>query len=324
MSRRKCDKFCWGFAEYGSEATAVIDHLYVYLPQPHAAVGVERRSELMSSSQRRTGVMNPPVVMHVGKNRGSECEAALSAVTMCAQWAAWWSCILILILTLSPGRRGKKKGVKKERKKERKKAGELYCICRHTHHIKPDSESGLMSVTVTWQQPRATGWATDESHTSTTATTTCIHPSIHPSTHPSIHPSAPPPSPLFFHGTYSKHLHGADIDTMTGWMDDGAVMAHLGGSGCWWWWWWWGRTSFKERYLKMWTRLSVNAHDTAAPLLWHAPTHLESAHGRSPVIRVRGRTENQYTPQSLNQQPIRWQKRRTCGCILTLGFTMRS
>lgn len=25
----------------------------------------------------------------------------------------------------------------------------------------------------------------------------------------------------------------------------------------------------------------VNAHDTAVPLLWHAPTHLESAHGRS-------------------------------------------
>lgn len=66
----------------------MIDHLYVYLPQPHAAAGVERRSELMSSSQRHTGVMNPPVVMHVGKNRGSECEAALSAVTMCAQWAA--------------------------------------------------------------------------------------------------------------------------------------------------------------------------------------------------------------------------------------------
>lgn len=29
------------------------------------------------------------------------------------------------------------------------------------------------------------------------------------------------------------------------------------------------------------THPPVNAHDTAVPLLWHAPTHLESAHGRS-------------------------------------------
>lgn len=29
------------------------------------------------------------------------------------------------------------------------------------------------------------------------------------------------------------------------------------------------------------THPPVNAHDTAVPLLWHTPTHLESAHGRS-------------------------------------------
>lgn len=46
------------------------------------------------------------------------------------------------------------------------------------------------------------------------------------------------------------------------------------------------RGAVSEMYLKIWTKSPphpppVNAHDTAVPLLWHAPTHLESAHGRS-------------------------------------------
>ncbi|KAK2912359.1 hypothetical protein Q8A73_006472 [Channa argus] len=58
-----------------------------------------------------------------------------------------------------------------------------------------------------------------------------------------------------------------------------------------------------ERYLKMWTRLSVNAHDTAVPLLQHAPTHLESAHGRAPVIRARGvRRTNTRPKASISSQ----------------------
>lgn len=48
----------------------------------------------------------------------------------------------------------------------------------------------------------------------------------------------------------------------------------------------------------------VNAHDTAVPLLRHAPTHLESAHSRFSCHSGAGRKENQYTPQRLNQQPI--------------------
>ncbi len=49
--------------------------------------------------------------------------------------------------------------------------------------------------------------------------------------------------------------------------------------------------------------LSVNAHDTAVPLLWHAPTHLESAHGRAPVIRVRGvRRTNTRPKASISSQ----------------------
>lgn len=36
------------------------------------------------------------VVMHV-ENRGSKSEAALSVLTMCAQWAARWSCILAAV-----------------------------------------------------------------------------------------------------------------------------------------------------------------------------------------------------------------------------------
>lgn len=49
--------------------------------------------------------------------------------------------------------------------------------------------------------------------------------------------------------------------------------------------------------------LSVNAHDTAAPLLRHAPTHLESAHGRLLSFGCRGvRRANTRPKASISSQ----------------------
>lgn len=47
--------------------------------------------------------------------RGSECEAALSVVTMCAQWAARWSRILAAV---------------------EEARGERHRIRRHTHRVR--------------------------------------------------------------------------------------------------------------------------------------------------------------------------------------------
>ena len=73
------------------------------------------------------------------------------------------------------------------------------------------------------------------------------------------------------------------------------------------------------------TRLSVNAHDTAVPLLRHAPTHLELVPDCSPVIRVRrgGWITNTRPKASITNQSND-SRGGPADYILALGFTMRS